>query len=138
MHIPPSHMNCGSHHKFNQWDPQLCEMREYAFMILWKYLIITLLQRRGCSGNYICINGSKFGLLPLGLGLLYTHTHTYIYVKCTPPQIEGFTWSRHLFNLKGKIRKPSIKNTSVVLMYMTIYIKFCYKNLQCFFVLDTI
>ena len=49
------------------------------------------------------------------------------------PQIEDFTWSRHLFNLKGKIRKPSIKNTSVVLMYMIIYIKFCNKNLQCFF-----
>ena len=54
------------------------------------------------------------------------------------PQIESFTWSRHLFNLKGKIRKPSIKNTYIVLMYMTIYIKFCNKNLQCFFVLNTI
>ena len=54
-------------------------------------------------------------------------------VKCTPPQIEDFTWSRHLFNLKGKIRKLSIKNTSIVLMYMIIYIKFCNKNLQCFF-----
>ena len=49
-------------------------------------------------------------------------------VKCTPPQIEGFTWSRHLFNLKGKIRKPLMKNTSIVLMYMTIYIKFCNKK----------
>ena len=60
------------------------------------------------------------------------------FVKCTPPQIEGFTWSRHLFNFKGKIRKPSIKNTSVVLMYIKIYIKFYNKKLQCFFVLDTI
>ena len=62
----------------------------------------------------------------------------YVAVKCTPPQIEGFTWSHHLFNLKGKIRKPLIKNNYVVLMYMTIYIKFCNKKLQCFFVLDTI
>ena len=54
-------------------------------------------------------------------------------VKCTTPQIEGFTWSRYLFNLNGKIRKPSITNTSVVLMYMTIYNKFCNCYLQCFF-----
>ena len=31
-----------------------------------------------------------------------------------------------------------MKNISVVLMYMIIYIKFCNKNLQYFFVLDTI
>ena len=59
--------------------------------------------------------------------------HSSTCVKFTPTQIEGFTWSHHLFNLKGKIRKPPIKNTSIVLMYMTIYIKFCNKNLQCFF-----
>ena len=29
-------------------------------------------------------------------------------VKCTLPLIEGFTWSRRLFNLNEKIRKPSV------------------------------
>ena len=41
--LPPSHMNCGFYHKFNQQDPQLCEMEEYALMVLQEYPTITLI-----------------------------------------------------------------------------------------------
>ena len=41
MRTPPSHMNCGSHHEFNQQDLKLCESGKYAFMVLQKYSIIT-------------------------------------------------------------------------------------------------
>ena len=47
----------------------------------------------------------SYHLLPLAK----TPHHWQAGVKCTPPQIEGFTWSRHLFNFKGQIRKPLIK-----------------------------
>ena len=42
MRTPPFHMNCGSHHEFNQWEPQLCESGEYIFMVFREYPIITL------------------------------------------------------------------------------------------------
>ena len=44
-------------------------------------------------------------------------------IKFTPPEIKGFTWSCHLLNLNGKIRKPSLlENASIVLLYIYIYI----------------
>ena len=57
MHTPSSHMNCESYHKFNQWNSQLCEMREYAFMVLQKYSIffgreLCVLKSVHCACNY--------------------------------------------------------------------------------------
>ena len=67
-------------------------------------------------------------------------------IKFTPPEIKGFTWSCHLLNLNGKIRKPSLlENASIVLIYIYIYIyiyenlhQFCNKIYNTSLVLDTI
>jgi len=41
MYNSSSHINFGFYHEFNWWNLQLHERREYVFMVLQEYSIIT-------------------------------------------------------------------------------------------------